>query len=141
MLSRYRSYAVFPMLDLRERASTGRFEIQYRNQRQNRAEEPPEGARIGCGGCANCPRGVSGGSVNFIRMWARQFADRRPNVVSRSPRKIARELSRLRYWPWFRDKQLTTDWTSESFTLWRGVLSPLRKKTLRILEIGVVSGS
>jgi predicted O-methyltransferase YrrM len=78
--------------------------------------------------------------VNFIRMWARQFADGRPNVVSRRPRKIERKLSRLRYWPWFRGKQFTTDWTSENFTIWRRVLSPLRKKPLRILEIGSWEG-
>jgi hypothetical protein len=73
-------------------------------------------------------------------MWARQFADGRPNVVSRRPRKIERKLSRLRYWPWFRGKQFTTDWTSENFTIWRRVLSPLRKKPLRILEIGSWEG-
>jgi predicted O-methyltransferase YrrM len=77
--------------------------------------------------------------VNSIRLW-RQSTDGRPNVVSRRPRKIERKLYRLRYWPWFRGKQLTTDWASEHFTLWHRVLSPLRKKPLRILEIGSWEG-
>jgi predicted O-methyltransferase YrrM len=69
-----------------------------------------------------------------------QSADERPNVVTRRPRKIERRLSRLRYWSWFRGKQFTTDWASDNFTLWRRVLSPLRKKSLRILEIGSWEG-
>jgi hypothetical protein len=64
----------------------------------------------------------------------------RPNVVSRRPRKIERNLSRLLYWPWFRGKQLSTDWTSENFTMWRRVLSPLRNRPLRILEVGSWEG-
>src|SRR5262245_16985931 len=64
----------------------------------------------------------------------------RPNVVSRRPKKIERNLSRLRYWPWFRGKQLSADWASEYFTLWRRVLSPLQKRPLRILEIGSWEG-
>jgi len=38
MLSRYTRLS---MLNFRERASTGRFEIRYRNQGQDRAEKPP----------------------------------------------------------------------------------------------------
>lgn len=64
----------------------------------------------------------------------------RPNVVSRRPRKIERKLSRLLYWRWFRGKQLSADWASEHFTMWRRVLSPLRNNSLRILEVGSWEG-
>lgn len=63
-----------------------------------------------------------------------------PNAVSRRARKIERKLSWLRYWPWFRGKQFTSDWTSEHYTVWRRVLSPLREQSLRILEIGSWEG-
>jgi len=65
---------------------------------------------------------------------------RRPNVITRRPRKIERQLSRLRYWPWFRGKQLSTDWASEHYTMWRRVLSPLRGRPLRIVEVGSWEG-
>jgi Methyltransferase domain len=65
---------------------------------------------------------------------------RRPNVVSRRPRKIERRISRLLYWRWFRGKQLSTDWASENFTMWRRVLTPLRDNALRILEVGSWEG-
>jgi predicted O-methyltransferase YrrM len=63
-----------------------------------------------------------------------------PIAIMRRPRKIERKLSRLRYWPWFRGKCFTTDWTSEHFTLWSRVLSPLRQEPLCILEIGSWEG-
>jgi hypothetical protein len=63
-----------------------------------------------------------------------------PNAVTRRPRKIERRLSRLLYWRWYRGKEFTTDWTSEHYTLWRRVLSPLREQPLRILEIGSWEG-
>src|SRR5947209_5215362 len=65
---------------------------------------------------------------------------RRPNVLSRRPRKIERKLSRALYWPWFRGKQLSTDWASYHFTTWRRVLSPLRNEPIRVLEIGSWEG-
>src|SRR5262245_52798306 len=65
---------------------------------------------------------------------------RRPNVVSRRQRKIERRLDSLRWRPWFIGKQLSTDWGSEYFLLWRRVLSPLRNEALRILEIGSWEG-
>jgi hypothetical protein len=65
---------------------------------------------------------------------------RRPNVVSRRPRKIERRLDSLRWRPWFFGKQLSTDWGVEYFLLWRRVLSPLRNEPLRILEVGSWEG-
>ena len=64
----------------------------------------------------------------------------RPNVVSRRPRKIERRLDSLRWRPWFFGKQLSTNWGTEYFLLWRRVLSPVRKEVLRILEIGSWEG-
>jgi len=49
-------------------------------------------------------------------------------------------LDSLRWRPWFIGKQLTTDWATGYFLLWRRVLSPLRKEALRILEIGSWEG-
>jgi hypothetical protein len=65
---------------------------------------------------------------------------RRPNVVSRRPRKIERRLDSLRWRKWFFGKQLSTDWGVEYFLLWRRVLSPLRNEPLRILEVGSWEG-
>lgn len=70
----------------------------------------------------------------------RKFLSIQSNPVSGRLRKLERELSRLRYWPWFLGKQFTSNWASQHFTLWRRVLSPLRKKPLRILEIGSWEG-
>jgi predicted O-methyltransferase YrrM len=64
----------------------------------------------------------------------------RPVAVSRSPFGLERKFDRLRYRDWFRGKELTTDWTSGNFTLWRRVLSPLQGEPLRILEIGSWEG-
>jgi hypothetical protein len=66
---------------------------------------------------------------------------RRPNVVSRRPRKIERRLDSPRWRPWFFGKQLSTDWGVEYFLLWRRVLSPLRNEPLRILEVGSWEGA
>lgn len=66
--------------------------------------------------------------------------DVRPVAVFRSPFGLERKLDRFRYRNWFRDKDLTTDWTTGNFTLWRRVLSPLRGEPLGILEIGCWEG-
>lgn len=64
----------------------------------------------------------------------------RPVTVLRSPGGLARRLDRLRYRAWFREKEFTSDWASGNFSLWRRVLSPLRDRPLRILEIGSWEG-
>jgi cephalosporin hydroxylase len=66
--------------------------------------------------------------------------DARPNAVFRRPLKFERHWGRFRHRGWFRDKELTSDWSSGNFTLWRRVFWPLCGKPLRILEIGSWEG-
>jgi predicted O-methyltransferase YrrM len=66
--------------------------------------------------------------------------DVRPTAVWRRPLKIERRWDRFRCRTWFRDKEFTSDWCSGNFTLWRRVFSPLRRKPLRIIEIGSWEG-
>jgi predicted O-methyltransferase YrrM len=49
-------------------------------------------------------------------------------------------IDRWRYRSWFTGKEFTTDWTSGHFSTWRRMLSPLRDRSLRILEIGSWEG-
>ncbi len=63
-----------------------------------------------------------------------------PNSLSRRPHRLERSLYRLRCRSWFRGKNFTTDWASNQFAVWYRVLSPLRNKPLRILEIGSWEG-
>jgi hypothetical protein len=48
-------------------------------------------------------------------------------------------IDRARFRSWFDGKELTSDWASANFTMWRRVLTPLRDEPLRILEIGFLS--
>jgi hypothetical protein len=64
----------------------------------------------------------------------------RPNAISWRPRRLEKMIDRARYRSWFAGKEFTQDWTSNNFTMWRRVLSPLRDEPLRILEIGSWEG-
>jgi len=64
----------------------------------------------------------------------------RPTAAWRRPLRIERRWDRFRCRSWFRDKDLTSDFSSGNFTLWRRVFSPLRDEPLRILEIGSWEG-
>lgn len=64
----------------------------------------------------------------------------RARAITRRPRKIEKLIDRFRFRGWFSGKDLTSDWTSANFTMWRRVLSPLQDRPLRILEIGSWEG-
>jgi Methyltransferase domain len=64
----------------------------------------------------------------------------RPNALGWRAHRNEKIFDRLRYRPWFANKDFTTDWTSGNFTTWRRALSPLRNEPLRILEIGSWEG-
>lgn len=48
--------------------------------------------------------------------------------------------NRVRFAPWFWNKDFSTDWATEHFTVWNRVLSHWRRRPLRILEIGSWEG-
>src|SRR5262245_29300537 len=79
--------------------------------------------------------GVAGGLASQLMQY-----DLRPSAAWRRPLRIERRWDRFRCRSWFRDKDLTSDFSSGNFTLWRRVFSPLRDEPLRILEIGSWEG-
>jgi predicted O-methyltransferase YrrM len=64
----------------------------------------------------------------------------RPRALSWRPHKFEKMIDRARFRSWFDGKELTSDWASSNFTMWRRVLTPLRQEPLRILEIGSWEG-
>jgi predicted O-methyltransferase YrrM len=64
----------------------------------------------------------------------------RPRALWWRPHKFEKKIDRARFRSWFEGKELTSDWSSANFTMWRRVLTPLRNEPLRILEIGSWEG-
>ena len=64
----------------------------------------------------------------------------RPRAISWRPHKFEKIIDRMRFRSWFDGKELTSDWASANFPMWRRVLTPLRNEPLRILEIGSWEG-
>ena len=117
-----------------------------RGRRRRRVRQDPRRFRCQGRGAVRPPDpphhgrtdGQGGRRYQVERMTA--AARTRPNALGWRPHRIEKIFDRLRYRPWFADKDFTTDWTSGNFTTWRRALSPLRNEPLRILEIGSWEG-
>lgn len=64
----------------------------------------------------------------------------RPNAISLRFRELEKLAGQIIYRPWFSGKEFSTNWSTGHFIMWRRILSPLRDKPLRILEIGSWEG-
>lgn len=60
--------------------------------------------------------------------------------IFKAPSDLTRVFYRVRYRPWFWRGEFTSDWVWKHYSVWRRVLSPLRGKPVRILEIGSWEG-
>jgi predicted O-methyltransferase YrrM len=49
-------------------------------------------------------------------------------------------MAKSEYASWFRDKEISTDWTSRYFDTWASLLAPRREHTLEVLEVGSWEG-
>jgi predicted O-methyltransferase YrrM len=49
-------------------------------------------------------------------------------------------MAKSEYASWFRDKEISTDWTSRYFDTWASLLAPRREQTLEVLEVGSWEG-
>jgi predicted O-methyltransferase YrrM len=49
-------------------------------------------------------------------------------------------MAKSEYASWFRDKEISTDWSSRYFDTWTSLLAPRREQTLEVLEVGSWEG-
>jgi predicted O-methyltransferase YrrM len=49
-------------------------------------------------------------------------------------------MAKSEYASWFRDKEISTDWSSRYFDTWASLLAPRREQTLEVLEVGSWEG-
>ena len=63
-----------------------------------------------------------------------------PTPIIGEPHKLIRKFDRLRFRPWFRRGEFSTDWATSHFSVWRQVLAPWRSRDIHLLEIGSWEG-
>jgi predicted O-methyltransferase YrrM len=53
---------------------------------------------------------------------------------------MSERISRMKFSHWFRNKEFSTDWTSEHLPTWHRIFSSTRTREMHILEIGAWEG-